>query len=452
MKHELENQPDTHKGAADGMDELRGILLAHMKKYPLMEPRDAAKLLYQGEFGGGHLLSDRGSALKRLKSEIEQIKQTKVGNDSEACFPAEMVSPDIARLNLNGITDLGLSEQTIVGLFAETCQPRGAVQSLRGKLALMADMARRGEAPFSLADWQVFASQWEAAGFPAVSHSEAYRAAYHPAYRLIPAQAVPFLGLFRAIDGHFGPQNGPFSALNGPISAPKNTHLDHIRTLLAAHPDPSDASPIPSPSDPACSSPCPAQPCPNLIDPGCAGGEARGITVKIDGDCASGKTTLAELLGRVYGAYVFHMDDYFLPIERKTPERLAKPGGNVDRERFAEEIDSVPVGSEVVYRPFSCQEWRLMDPIRVPGQRLRIVEGSYSQHPALRRADISVFLSVDPALQRQRILTRNGPDKLIRFEKEWIPMEKAYFSAFSTREKADFVYDVDGNGAVRLEL
>lgn len=35
---------------------------------------------------------------------------------------------------------------------------------------------------------------------------------------------------------------------------------------------------------------------------------------------------------------VFHIDDYFLRPEQRTETRLAQPGGNVDYERFAEEI------------------------------------------------------------------------------------------------------------------
>ena len=42
----------------------------------------------------------------------------------------------------------------------------------------------------------------------------------------------------------------------------------------------------------------------------------------LDGPCGSGKTTLAEKLSRLYGAPTVHMDDFFLPPELRTPERL----------------------------------------------------------------------------------------------------------------------------------
>lgn len=40
-------------------DELYGVLCAHAARYPLMRPTDAVKLIYQGEFGSGHMIKTR---------------------------------------------------------------------------------------------------------------------------------------------------------------------------------------------------------------------------------------------------------------------------------------------------------------------------------------------------------------------------------------------------------
>ena len=58
------------------------------------------------------------------------------------------------------------------------------------------------------------------------------------------------------------------------------------------------------------------------------------VVVAIDGKCTSGKTTLAARLAEIYDCNVFHMDDFFLRPEQRTPERFAQIGGNVDYERF----------------------------------------------------------------------------------------------------------------------
>ena len=43
------------------------------------------------------------------------------------------------------------------------------------------------------------------------------------------------------------------------------------------------------------------------------------VIVAIDGKCTSGKTTLASKLAEIYDCNVFHMDDFFLRPEQRTP-------------------------------------------------------------------------------------------------------------------------------------
>ena len=168
------------------------------------------------------------------------------------------------------------------------------------------------------------------------------------------------------------------------------------------------------------------------------------LIVAIDGGSASGKSTLGDLLADVYGCSVFHMDDYFLRPEQRTPERYAEPGGNVDRERFAEEI-LLPLahGQTVVYRPFDCSTMTVGAPVTVPATRLSVVEGAYSLHPALRDAfGLSVFLDIEPQKQAQRILLRNGEQAARIFAQRWIPLERTYYDACRPDLAADLVIRV----------
>lgn len=156
------------------------------------------------------------------------------------------------------------------------------------------------------------------------------------------------------------------------------------------------------------------------------------LTIAIDGSCASGKTTLASLLRTVYGCPVFHMDDYFLRPEQRTPSRYREPGGNVDRERFSEEVlGPLCAGKTVHFRRFDCATMTLQASETVEPTRLTVVEGSYSLHPALRDAyNLRVFLTIDAECRMQRILHRNGPEAAKMFAERWIPLEQAYFDAF----------------------
>ena len=154
------------------------------------------------------------------------------------------------------------------------------------------------------------------------------------------------------------------------------------------------------------------------------------VMVAIDGKCTSGKTTLASQLAQSYDCNVFHMDDFFLRRSQRTPERFAEIGGNVDYERFREEV-LLPLrsGKAFSYRPFDCGSLTLADPVAVTPKKLNIVEGTYSHHPYFGDPyDLKILLTVDEETQRQRILKR--PAFLHkRFFEEWIPMENRYFDA-----------------------
>ena len=79
------------------------------------------------------------------------------------------------------------------------------------------------------------------------------------------------------------------------------------------------------------------------------------VRVAIDGPCASGKSTLAQWLGRQLGCPVLRMDDFFLTPDLRTPQRLAKPGENVDHERFfAQVLHPLCQGRPARFRPWDC--------------------------------------------------------------------------------------------------
>jgi hypothetical protein len=51
--------------------EVTAILHEHARRYPHMQPTDAVKLLYQSEFGGGHLITNPAHSLARLQNEMQ---------------------------------------------------------------------------------------------------------------------------------------------------------------------------------------------------------------------------------------------------------------------------------------------------------------------------------------------------------------------------------------------
>lgn len=169
--------------------------------------------------------------------------------------------------------------------------------------------------------------------------------------------------------------------------------------------------------------------------------ENKNIIIAVDGRCASGKTTFSGSLREKYDCNVFHMDDFFLRPGQRTAERLSKPGGNVDYERFLSEI-LLPLyeDREVVYQRYDCFSKCLLPPLHVEKKRLNIVEGVYSLHPELfDYYDMTVFLDISEEEQRKRILKRNSLLMAEKFFTEWIPLEERYFKDLQIREKAGFV-------------
>ncbi len=155
----------------------------------------------------------------------------------------------------------------------------------------------------------------------------------------------------------------------------------------------------------------------------------KSAVIAIDGRCCSGKTTLAALLQQRYGCGVLHMDDFFLPRELRTEERLRQPGGTVEYERVNALLCAYAAGKTASYRPYLCGSGEYGEPQTLFCGPLLVVEGSYSCHPTLREHyDLAVFLDVNEKEQARRVRLRNGEGADCFFDL-WIPLENAYFAA-----------------------
>ena len=143
----------------------------------------------------------------------------------------------------------------------------------------------------------------------------------------------------------------------------------------------------------------------------------------LDGPCGSGKTTLAaHLEQRIPNLFVVHMDDYYIPMVQKTTSRLAIPGGNADSERLLREVlEPHFAGRDAVVRPYRCHEDTFLPSWILPHNASLLLEGSYSTLPAIAsRADLSIYLTISPAEQKNRILQRDGADSFSRYITTWI--------------------------------
>lgn len=166
------------------------------------------------------------------------------------------------------------------------------------------------------------------------------------------------------------------------------------------------------------------------------------VIIAIDGNCASGKSTVAHMLSKELSADIVHMDDFYLPFELRTEAKMAMPGGNIDFDRLSSEV-LIPLsqGEVYTYRPYICKENRYADSVCFTPKAITIVEGSYSCHPLLQKFyDFKIFLTVEKDIQLRRIIERNGEEKALEFKDKWIPREECYFNEFDIKSICDIIF------------
>lgn len=354
---------------------LEEVFCQHRLCYPLSKPQDWLKLLYQAEFGPGHLAPAPDACRRGIAQEAASLEDRPVP-------PPFWVGGGLCRMPLSPDP---AEQELLARAFWDAAQSTEGRGSREGFVRRWE--ALRRQAPSLGLD--TAALEREAAAFlaqpdplPPMSHSPAFRAAYHPHYRLISGQAAFFWPVLKRA-----------AALQKEAQAAGRT------ALLA-----------------------------------------------IDGRCASGKSTLAALLGRLLDCPVVHLDDFFLPPALRTRERLAQPGENVHWERFAQEVlQPLSQNRDACFAPFCCRTGDFSpNKATVPAGGLVVAEGSYSLHPALASFyQEAVFLTVEPAVQTQRLAQRN-PDMLPQFLQRWVPLEERYIAALAPQERAALQLDTSG--------
>ena len=346
------------------------FLAAQCETYPQLQPEDLLKGLHQSVFGCGHFVGEQAELY--LQKEVEGL-QPSAGPEVES------LAGDFCRVHLRYLETYGLAPKTLFRLFwLSAVEPAGNAAQIEEKLDVLLRRASAQQLPMAYGEVRDLVEEWRKEGYPACHHSDRFRAAYKPAYRVIRKEYARFLPLFAAID----------------------------RKLAAR----------------------------------------QKVLLAVEGGAAAGKSTLAQLLNHVYDCSVAHMDDFFLRPEQRTAQRLEEAGGNVDRERFLQEV-LLPLsrGETVRYRRYNCTTGAIEQPKPLSVTPLTVVEGAYSMHPELREHfDLSVFLKVTPELQRERIQRRNSPEMQQRFFAEWIPMERRYFEVLHVEEACDLVFTIGG--------
>ena len=161
--------------------ELESVLRIHAGRYPLLQPRDAVKLIYQNEFGGGHLISDAVSCLDFLRREYGSVAK------DPTALAYEDIGSGILRVNLASVTDEEL-ERLGKAFIHSAAEHTGAMDSFLQKLDVLRQLTGEGVFSFGTAELESYLAAYAQEGYPPVSHSEMYRTHYRPAYRVVLAK------------------------------------------------------------------------------------------------------------------------------------------------------------------------------------------------------------------------------------------------------------------------
>jgi len=151
------------------------LLWQHQSRYPAMQPQDTYKLLYQGVRGPEHLIDNVASFIADLQTELAQLAPDP---DRELLEP---IRPDgrLCRIHLSAWLD---QCQSLEELAVNCLQTAQQTWNNAEDLAIIWKAYSEKESTPELIE---FTTWLDAHDFPAVHHSEIYRTAYAPAYRLV---------------------------------------------------------------------------------------------------------------------------------------------------------------------------------------------------------------------------------------------------------------------------
>jgi hypothetical protein len=168
------------------------LIVEHRKRYPLMEARDIYKLIYQGTMGPEHLLSDTAGARTKLEQEFQSASSR---DDAPL---VENISTDsrICRVNLRPFRYRGGESDRLFQVFlasSDFISPRR--DRLRSLWSSFVERVEDGHLDFGKIEVERTDRWLREHDFPPLSHSDIYREAYHPAYRVCATELLTGLGV-----------------------------------------------------------------------------------------------------------------------------------------------------------------------------------------------------------------------------------------------------------------
>ncbi len=193
----------------------KNILRMHLNNYPIHEHEDMYKMIYQSVFAGGHLIQDISKHFTYLKQEAKDV-------ENAVMKPMESISNQYRRVYLDGILKSGLALETLQQMILNTAENNHGNQS---------EFEARLDDWKTLEDASDFIASMKAQDYPLVHHSERYKKAYHPAYRIIANEYAFYMDLFETIDQQLKLNKTVVVAIDGDAGSGKSELAKLLHTI-----------------------------------------------------------------------------------------------------------------------------------------------------------------------------------------------------------------------------
>jgi len=149
--------------------------------HPSMQLQDIIKLCYQAVFGPEHMLAD----VERARIYFMQEYEATQANPDLPLY--EPVSDTYCRVNLGAWKARFLEPEKLFQLFVTSATNTSSATEVDFNRCVkgVETIISNDLLPFSLSEWQEYYAAYKKNGMHPVHHSDAYRLAERPAYRLV---------------------------------------------------------------------------------------------------------------------------------------------------------------------------------------------------------------------------------------------------------------------------
>lgn len=162
------------------------LLTAHFELRPLMGATDFYKLIYQGVFGVGHIMAE--GAWDWLEKEAEGLNLQE--HPEEPLLEEVSADGKMVRVNLRPYLRQGLPLGGLFAAMEEASRVEGSSEEFMEAWAVFKALAASGRLKVDMGEFEALNDELRREGCRPHHHSEAYQAAYHPAYRVVTRESL----------------------------------------------------------------------------------------------------------------------------------------------------------------------------------------------------------------------------------------------------------------------